>query len=78
MKGQIENKSFDLELFLVQYQNKINVIQPSNDLNPIIDPFKSNENKNELGLFKHFNISQKTVKRLKGIYLYFLNHIWIK
>ncbi len=31
------------------------------------DQFQSNENEQELGLFKHFNISEQIQERLKGI-----------
>ncbi len=47
--------------------SKVNVVQSSDRFNSASDQFQLNENEQELGLFKHFNISEQIQERLKGI-----------
>ncbi|CAF5216205.1 unnamed protein product, partial [Rotaria magnacalcarata] len=50
----------------VRYKTKLNLIRSTNEFNiDHDDNYQSNENSQDLGSFKHFNISEETQKRLK-------------
>ncbi|CAF0894537.1 unnamed protein product [Rotaria sordida] len=50
----------------VRYQSQLNVARSSYQFDSALDKFPLNENDQELGLFKHFNINELTQKRLQA------------
>ncbi|CAF3502556.1 unnamed protein product [Rotaria socialis] len=64
---QVNSKQLTLQSFsFVRYKTKLNLIRSTNEFNINHDDnYQSNENSQDLGSFKHFNISEATQKRLK-------------
>jgi hypothetical protein len=50
----------------IRYQSQLNVDRSVNTLNSVSD-----QNEQELGLFKHFDINEQTQQRLKGLVSFF-------
>ncbi|CAF3097384.1 unnamed protein product [Rotaria sp. Silwood2] len=56
---------------LQPYKTGLNLVRSLNQLNVLFDHSKSNDNQEDLGSFRNFNISEQTQKRLKGFLVFF-------